>query len=145
MAIERLGQRVRVALAIARRLHVAARERSQRRPGIVEPLQPHQRERAVPARLDREATVRMLGEIVIPRRQRRGGVAGLLDVGDRARTVSISKDLIAAALADATRQLEENIDRMKTEAGDAPLIAVGGGAFLVPEKLAGVSQIVTPR
>jgi N-methylhydantoinase A/oxoprolinase/acetone carboxylase beta subunit len=68
--------------------------------------------------------------------------AGLLDVGDRSRTASISKDLIAAALADATRQLEENIDRMKTEAGDAPLIAVGGGAFLVPEKLAGVSQII---
>ena len=38
--------------------------------------------------------------------------------------------------------LEENIDRMKTEAGDAPLIAVGGGAFLVPETLAGVSQII---
>jgi N-methylhydantoinase A/oxoprolinase/acetone carboxylase beta subunit len=68
--------------------------------------------------------------------------AGLLDVGDRSRTASISKDLIAAALTDATRQLEENIDRMKTEAGDAPLIAVGGGAFLAPEKLAGVSQIV---
>jgi len=68
--------------------------------------------------------------------------AGLVNVGDRSRTVSISKDLIAAALADATRQLEENIDRMKTEAGDAPLIAVGGGAFLVPEKLAGVSQII---
>ena len=68
--------------------------------------------------------------------------AGLLDVGDRSRTASISKDMIAAALADATRQLEENIDRMKTEAGDAPLIAVGGGAFLVPETLAGVSQII---
>jgi N-methylhydantoinase A/oxoprolinase/acetone carboxylase beta subunit len=68
--------------------------------------------------------------------------AGLLDVGDRSRVMSISKDMIAAALTDATRQLEENIDRMKTEAGDAPLIAVGGGAFLVPETLAGVSQII---
>ena len=68
--------------------------------------------------------------------------AGLLDVGDRSRVASISKDMIAAALTDATRQLEENIDRMKTEAGDAPLIAVGGGGFLVPEKLAGVSQII---
>jgi hypothetical protein len=68
--------------------------------------------------------------------------AGLLDIGDRSRVASISKDLIAAALADATRQLEENIDRMKTEAGDAPLIAVGGGAFLAPETLAGVSQTI---
>jgi N-methylhydantoinase A/oxoprolinase/acetone carboxylase beta subunit len=68
--------------------------------------------------------------------------AGLLDVGDRSRLASISPHLIAAALADATRQLEENVDRMKTEAGDAPLVAVGGGAFLVPEKLTGVSQII---
>jgi N-methylhydantoinase A/oxoprolinase/acetone carboxylase beta subunit len=31
---------------------------------------------------------------------------------------------------------------MKTEAGDVPLIAVGGGAFLVPDRLAGVSEVV---
>ena len=31
---------------------------------------------------------------------------------------------------------------MKTEAGDVPLIAVGGGAFLIPEKMAGVSQVI---
>src|SRR5258707_4321388 len=68
--------------------------------------------------------------------------AGLLDIGDRSRTTSIPKDLIAAALADARRLLEENIDRMKTEAADAPLIAVGGGAFLVPEQLAGVSETI---
>jgi hypothetical protein len=30
---------------------------------------------------------------------------------------------------------------MKTEAGDVPLIAVGGGAFLIPDKLPGVSQV----
>ena len=31
---------------------------------------------------------------------------------------------------------------MKTEAGEVPLIAVGGGAFLVPDKLAGVSEVI---
>ena len=36
----------------------------------------------------------------------------------------------------------EAIDRMKTEAADVPLIAVGGGAFLIPDKLAGVSQVI---
>ena len=44
------------------------------------------------------------------------------------------------ALAVARAKLEEKVDRMKTEAGDVPLIAVGGGAFLVPEKLAGISK-----
>lgn len=68
--------------------------------------------------------------------------AGLLDIGDRSRVAGLSKGVIAAALADARRQLEENVDRMKTEAGDVPLLAVGGGAFLVPERLAGVSEII---
>ena len=31
---------------------------------------------------------------------------------------------------------------MKTEAGEVPLIAVGGGAFLVPDRLAGISQVI---
>ncbi len=31
---------------------------------------------------------------------------------------------------------------MKTEAGDVPLLAVGGGAFLVPDRLPGISEIV---
>ena len=38
--------------------------------------------------------------------------------------------------------IEEAVDRVKTEAGDAPLIAVGGGAFLVPDRLDGVSQVI---
>ena len=37
---------------------------------------------------------------------------------------------------------EEAIDRMKTEAGDIPLIAVGGGAFLIPAMLPGVSRVI---
>lgn len=68
--------------------------------------------------------------------------AGLVDVGDAARVRSLSKTMIEGGLADAKRKLEETIDRMKTEAGDVPLLAVGGGAFLVPERLPGVSEIV---
>jgi hypothetical protein len=38
--------------------------------------------------------------------------------------------------------LEDTVDRLKTKAGDLPLIAVGGGAFLVPKALNGVSKVV---
>jgi N-methylhydantoinase A/oxoprolinase/acetone carboxylase beta subunit len=38
--------------------------------------------------------------------------------------------------------LEEAVDRMKTDAAPEPLIAVGGGAFLVPETMAGISEVV---
>jgi len=45
-------------------------------------------------------------------------------------------------LAVARAKIEDAVDRIKTEAADLPLIAVGGGAFLVPERLAGVSQVI---
>lgn len=68
--------------------------------------------------------------------------AGLVDLGDRARVRHLSPDLIKGALARAGAMVEENVDRVKTEAGDVTLLAVGGGAFLVPERLAGVSRVM---
>lgn len=40
--------------------------------------------------------------------------------------------------------LEEAIDSMKLIRGDVPLVAVGGGAFLVEDRLEGVSKVVRP-
>jgi hypothetical protein len=42
------------------------------------------------------------------------------------------------------RMLEESVDRMKTDAAEVPLLAVGGGAFLVPDRLPGVSEVLRP-
>ena len=53
-----------------------------------------------------------------------------------------SPALVKATLARITAMLEEGIDRMKTHADDVTLIAAGGGAFLIPQKLAGVSQVL---
>ncbi len=48
-----------------------------------------------------------------------------------------------AVLASARERIESAVDRVKTEAlGDTPLVAVGGGAFLVPGRLAGVSRVI---
>jgi N-methylhydantoinase A/oxoprolinase/acetone carboxylase beta subunit len=68
--------------------------------------------------------------------------AGLIDLGDRARVASLPAALVREALARVRAMLEEGVDRMKTEAADVPLIAVGGGSFLVPERLAGISEIL---
>ncbi|HEU4367378.1 MAG TPA: hydantoinase/oxoprolinase family protein [Methylomirabilota bacterium] len=68
--------------------------------------------------------------------------AGLIDLGDRKRVAALPARLIDDALARIRALLEEGVDRMKTDAGEAPLIAVGGGAFLVPQRLAGVSEVV---
>lgn len=67
---------------------------------------------------------------------------GLLGLGDARRVADIDRAFGARVLAECARMLEETVDRMKTEAGDVPLIAVGGGAFLVPDRLPGVSKIL---
>jgi N-methylhydantoinase A/oxoprolinase/acetone carboxylase beta subunit len=69
-------------------------------------------------------------------------VAGIVQIGDRTKATGLTPALAAAVLDTAKRKIEDAIDRMKTEAGDVPLIAVGGGAFLVPERLAGVSEVI---
>jgi N-methylhydantoinase A/oxoprolinase/acetone carboxylase beta subunit len=68
--------------------------------------------------------------------------AGLIELGDRARVASLPASLVDSTLARIRAMIEEGVDRMKTEAGDVPLIAVGGGSFLVPPRLAGVSEVL---
>jgi N-methylhydantoinase A/oxoprolinase/acetone carboxylase beta subunit len=68
--------------------------------------------------------------------------AGVADIGDARRLADLPRPLAQAVLAMARERIEDAVDRIKTEAGDVPLIAVGGGAFLVPEYLAGVSRVI---
>jgi N-methylhydantoinase A/oxoprolinase/acetone carboxylase beta subunit len=68
--------------------------------------------------------------------------AGLIDLGDRRRVASLPAELVRSAVARMHAMIEEAVDRMKTDAGDEPLIAVGGGCFLVPERIAGISEVV---
>ncbi len=68
--------------------------------------------------------------------------AGRTAIGDPAAVVGLPKGLVREVLAEAQKKIEDAVDRMKTEAGDVPLIAVGGGAFLVPDRPAGVSEVI---
>ena len=68
--------------------------------------------------------------------------AGLIDLGDKQRVAALPKALVDATLARVRAMIEEGVDRMKTDASDTPLIAVGGGSFLVPQRLAGVSEVI---
>ena len=68
--------------------------------------------------------------------------SGVLTLGDKAKVAHLDAATCKKVFDEAARLAEEAIDRMKTEAGDVPLIAVGGGAFLIPEKLPGVSKVI---
>jgi N-methylhydantoinase A/oxoprolinase/acetone carboxylase beta subunit len=71
-----------------------------------------------------------------------GVAAGRIDLGDRGLVRHLPPALVKATLARITEMLEEGIDRMKTQADDVTLIAAGGGAFLIPERLAGVGRVL---
>jgi N-methylhydantoinase A/oxoprolinase/acetone carboxylase beta subunit len=67
---------------------------------------------------------------------------GTAEIGDAALLGDLPREVAEAVLDRARDMLEDAIDRMKTEAGDVTLIAVGGGAFLVPDRLAGIGAVI---
>jgi N-methylhydantoinase A/oxoprolinase/acetone carboxylase beta subunit len=71
-----------------------------------------------------------------------GVAAGLAEIGEAKAVAGLPRDLVAVALVEARRKIEDAVDRMKTEARDLPLIAVGGAAFLVPDRVAGISEMI---
>jgi N-methylhydantoinase A/oxoprolinase/acetone carboxylase beta subunit len=82
-----------------------------------------------------------------------GGVATLTDgavaagrakLGD-AELAGGQQSLLTAALAQADVMLADAIDRMKTSREDRPLIAVGGGSILIPDRIPGVSEVIRPE
>jgi len=68
--------------------------------------------------------------------------AGVTDIGDPTRVSRLERPFVDACLARMREMLEVNVDRMKTDAAPVPLIPVGGAAFLVPEALPGISEVV---
>jgi N-methylhydantoinase A/oxoprolinase/acetone carboxylase beta subunit len=68
--------------------------------------------------------------------------AGIAAIGDPRRVADLPREFAQAVLAAARERIEDAVDRIKTEAGDLPLVAVGGGAFLVPDRLAGAARVI---
>jgi N-methylhydantoinase A/oxoprolinase/acetone carboxylase beta subunit len=71
--------------------------------------------------------------------------ARLTELGDRGRVKDLPGEVVTRAVARMHAMIEEGVDRMKTDASEEPLIAVGGGCFLVPARLPGVSEVVHVR
>lgn len=69
---------------------------------------------------------------------------GWADVGDRTLTEKIENGTIHAARAEMQRLIATNVERMKTEARDLPLLVVGGGSILVDWPVDCASEVVRP-
>ena len=68
--------------------------------------------------------------------------AGLIELGDRKRVARLAPSLIKGVLRHVEAQIRENVERMKTEPGDVTLIVVGGGGFLIPDRIEGIAKVV---
>lgn len=58
--------------------------------------------------------------------------------------IHAGRETCQRAFAQMMRQVEDGIDRMKTRAGDVPVILVGGGSVLLPDELKGASEVIRP-
>lgn len=70
--------------------------------------------------------------------------AGKADFGEAGRIPSLTPSLKSAILDRIATMLADGIDRMKTQPGDATIIAVGGGHFLIDDDLKGAARVVRP-
>lgn len=68
-----------------------------------------------------------------------------LAVGNPELVKSIPADLVAALIAKMHQLCESALDRMKTAAGDVPVILVGGGHILLSRPLIGCSKLHRPE
>lgn len=72
-----------------------------------------------------------------------GVAAGWAEIGDRSLVAGLSPEVVTRFTETVNEAVAEAVDRMKPDARECPLFAVGGGAFLVPERLEGISEMVT--
>ena len=71
-----------------------------------------------------------------------GVAAGLSQIGSFASSTSIDETVVNWAMDRIHEMIETNVDRMKVDALPLPLLAVGGGAFLVPDSIPGISEVI---
>lgn len=70
---------------------------------------------------------------------------GRAEFGDSAALPDFSAAMLSATWARFQAMLEEAVDRMKTTRGDATILAVGGGNFLIADSLKGAARVLRPQ
>jgi N-methylhydantoinase A/oxoprolinase/acetone carboxylase beta subunit len=71
--------------------------------------------------------------------------AGRAEMGDPGLVGHLDPGLVRAALDRMAVDIADVVERMRTSAEPLPVVAVGGGSILMPEKLAGSSAVHLPE
>ncbi|MFI6097783.1 hydantoinase/oxoprolinase N-terminal domain-containing protein [Lentzea sp. NPDC051213] len=71
--------------------------------------------------------------------------AGLADIGDASLVSGLDRTLVGSVLDHVCDRIASLVDRMRTSPAPLPVVLVGGGSVLVPDKIEGVSDLVRPE
>lgn len=69
---------------------------------------------------------------------------GLVAIGEPERVGRLDAALAEQSHREMVRMVEDLVDRMKTTAAPQPVVVVGGGSILLPERLTGASTVIRP-
>ncbi|WP_027414744.1 hydantoinase/oxoprolinase N-terminal domain-containing protein [Aneurinibacillus terranovensis] len=69
---------------------------------------------------------------------------GKADIGEQEKVAHLDKALLERVYTKIVEMVEEAIDKMKTSAEPVPVILVGGGSILLPDRLKGASNVIRP-
>ncbi|MFI6291514.1 hydantoinase/oxoprolinase N-terminal domain-containing protein [Nonomuraea sp. NPDC050790] len=73
-----------------------------------------------------------------------GALAGRVALGDGPRPSGRTRALLDSALRAADAVIGDAVDQMSLGRRDRPVVAVGGGAFLVPDVVTGAAKVLRP-
>lgn len=68
--------------------------------------------------------------------------AGKLDLGEKARLNDLPAKMVDEAVRMIHQLLGHTVDSMKTDSSPIPLLVVGGGAMLCPDKMDGIDKVI---
>jgi len=71
--------------------------------------------------------------------------AGLTKLGNPEAVMKLEKKMVKEASERISEMVEDVIDRIKTSSEDMPVVLVGGGSILLPDKLKGASEVIKPE
>jgi N-methylhydantoinase A/oxoprolinase/acetone carboxylase beta subunit len=69
---------------------------------------------------------------------------GLAEIGDRSRVRDLDRTVVRRGLERIAADVAEVVDRMRTSPEPLPVVIVGGGSVLVPDRLPGFDEVHRP-
>ncbi|PSL00601.1 hydantoinase/oxoprolinase-like protein [Murinocardiopsis flavida] len=70
--------------------------------------------------------------------------AGRAEIGDPSRVAGMDRDLVGGVLAQIAAAVTDGVERMRVSAEPLPIVAVGGGSVLLPDRLDDGAALVRP-